>query len=175
MPYEQERSPKIERRDSSTENPTPLDRRDLEVEDQHEIEGVGLGLVLEEVGADELDVEPLSSGSLARFGDRDLGEVDSGNLPAELGEPARRSGPRRRRDRAPVPASRSATSATRKRFGVALQRRPASAYLRSQCSRRTRSYPSGDAVRSGEREGAKPGADDVGDGISVRVGERTTG
>jgi len=87
VPHEKERSAGSKRGRGPPEDIAPLDRVDLKVEDEHEIEGVDLRRVREEVDADELDIELGAGGSLPRFGDRDLGEVDSRDLPAALGEP----------------------------------------------------------------------------------------
>ena len=66
-----------------------LVRRDVEVEDENEVEGAGLGLVLDEVGAHEVDRDAVTLRPRPRLCDRDLRVVDAGDVPAERREPDR--------------------------------------------------------------------------------------
>jgi len=70
--HKEERPPGYERPGRTGENESKLVRRSLKVEDEDEVVGVTLGLVLEEVGADEVDVEPGKGRPLPSLGDSRL-------------------------------------------------------------------------------------------------------
>ena len=76
-----------ERRRGAIEDQPPLCRGDVEIEDEDEVVRARIGLVVEEVRADKLDVDSSSRGELPSVGDRDVGEVDSGDPPTASGEP----------------------------------------------------------------------------------------
>jgi hypothetical protein len=69
------------------EDEPALGRGELEVEDEDEVEGLGLRLVLEQVGEDEVGRETLSGSPLPCSCDRHGGEVDPTDLPAAGSEP----------------------------------------------------------------------------------------
>lgn len=85
MAEDDERAARGQRRRRPRQQGAPVVGPKVHVEDEHEVERVGRGLVLTDVRQHPVDVPPVP----AREREGDLGEVDRGHLPAALGEPAR--------------------------------------------------------------------------------------
>ena len=86
---EEQRAAGCERGRRALEHQPALGRRQVEVEQEDEVERARLRLVLEQVGDREVDGDALALGARSRLGDRDLREVDAGDVPAESCEPDR--------------------------------------------------------------------------------------
>src|SRR5688572_2040715 len=89
MANENERAPAREGTRGHRENLSSRSRRDMQIEEQDEIESARGGLVLEEIGAHELGLHSLAFGSRAGLRYRRRGEVDADDVPPERCEPNR--------------------------------------------------------------------------------------
>ena len=89
MADEEKRSSRGHRRRRPREHETAFVSRELEKEDEHEVEGLSLGHEVEEVAQRKSTSTCSLAGSRTRSRDRHVGEVDRRDLPATLGEPDR--------------------------------------------------------------------------------------